>query len=179
MIMETKMARNEIRNDGSGPYAIFYCALCSKEFRSNPNVASEVTKGVGQGLFKGLLRAIPVVGYDVSNAVGSASGKTAMNQKQLEKAWAEVSANFHQCGTCGKFVCDSDWNAESDSCSEHAGAQAGVTCTQCGAQVKGAKFCPNCGAKIEEPKPISTKCSACGTEAKGAKFCPNCGAKMP
>jgi hypothetical protein len=179
MIMATKMARNEIRNDGAGPYAVFYCDICSKEFRSNPDVASEVKKGVGQGLMKGLLRSIPVVGYDVAGAVGSATGKAEMNAKQLERAWNQVSDNFHECGTCGKYVCDTDWNADTDTCTAHGGAQATRNCTQCGAQVTGgAKFCPNCGAKVEEPKPIATICPSCGTEAKGAKFCPNCGAKM-
>jgi predicted amidophosphoribosyltransferase len=41
----------------------------------------------------------------------------------------------------------------------------------------GAKFCSECGGKIEAPR--SRFCSNCGTEAgPGAKFCPGCGTKQ-
>lgn len=51
----------------------------------------------------------------------------------------------------------------------------------CGNVCKGA-FCPECGAKKPEPKPVPVpngpwKC-ACGSTNKG-NFCPECGAKRP
>ena len=48
------------------------------------------------------------------------------------------------------------------------------TCPKCGAAVKkGAKFCPECGAKL------AAVCPKCGAEVKpGAKFCPECGNKL-
>ena len=48
----------------------------------------------------------------------------------------------------------------------------------CGNTVSG-NFCPNCGAKKPEPKPVegSWKCS-CGATANG-KFCPECGKPKP
>ena len=48
----------------------------------------------------------------------------------------------------------------------------------CGADVSG-NFCPQCGAKKPEPKPMGNtwKC-ACGAEVSG-NFCPECGAKRP
>ena len=48
----------------------------------------------------------------------------------------------------------------------------------CGNTVSG-NFCPNCGAKKPEPKPVegSWKCS-CGAMANG-KFCPECGKPKP
>lgn len=51
--------------------------------------------------------------------------------------------------------------------------QAG--CPQCGAAITpGAKFCPECGSKLQEKK----FCSECGAALTvGAKFCPDCGAK--
>jgi RNA polymerase subunit RPABC4/transcription elongation factor Spt4 len=53
-----------------------------------------------------------------------------------------------------------------------------VSCPTCHASVPaGAKFCPECGSKIETPK--SAFCAQCGTSlSPGAKFCPNCGAKV-
>ncbi len=56
-------------------------------------------------------------------------------------------------------------------------AQNTVKCEKCGAKVKeGAKFCPECGNKMEQEK---VKCPECGAEvAKNAKFCPECGKKL-
>ena len=56
-------------------------------------------------------------------------------------------------------------------------AQNTVKCEKCGAKVKeGAKFCPECGNKMEQEK---AKCPECGAEvAKNAKFCPECGKKL-
>lgn len=60
-----------------------------------------------------------------------------------------------------------------------AQAAAGWICS-CGQSGISGKFCPNCGAKKPEPKPIgdSWKCPSCGTDVSG-KFCPECGAKKP
>jgi len=58
-----------------------------------------------------------------------------------------------------------------------AAAAAMVACPKCGQpNPAGAKFCSNCGTKMQaEPK----KCPKCNFEvAPGAKFCPNCGNKL-
>lgn len=83
-------------------------------------------------------------------------------------------------------------------------AQASIACPSCGASVgANAKFCPECGTKIERlaeneiicpscgqktakgkfcqecGTPLIRKCTGCGAElAGGAKFCPECGAKQ-
>jgi hypothetical protein len=49
-----------------------------------------------------------------------------------------------------------------------------ATCSNCGADVKGAKFCPECGTAVKR----TTKCGKCRAETNGAKFCPECGAKQ-
>jgi hypothetical protein len=47
-------------------------------------------------------------------------------------------------------------------------------CGQCGADVGGAKFCPECGAATVAAK---VACGKCNAEMKAsAKFCPECGA---
>lgn len=60
-----------------------------------------------------------------------------------------------------------------------APAAAGVTCPNCGQPVaNGAKFCSNCGTKIEIPAGPKF-CPECGTKLEpGTKFCPNCGTKI-
>jgi membrane protease subunit (stomatin/prohibitin family) len=51
-----------------------------------------------------------------------------------------------------------------------------VPCVKCGAQLReGAKFCSECGSSQEKQK-----CTNCEAElAPGAKFCPECGTKSP
>lgn len=55
-------------------------------------------------------------------------------------------------------------------------ASDSITCPACRTQLpKGARFCFNCGGKVEE----ELLCPDCGTRlVKGAKFCFNCGRKM-
>ena len=57
-----------------------------------------------------------------------------------------------------------------------APAESGWKCS-CGATATG-KFCPECGAKKPEPKPVGGWKCACGATATG-NFCPECGAKKP
>ncbi len=40
----SRMPRYDIRNDGAGPYAIFYCDVCSREFRSQPDLAKRIAR---------------------------------------------------------------------------------------------------------------------------------------
>ena len=56
-------------------------------------------------------------------------------------------------------------------------ASAG-TCPNCGQPLApGAKFCGNCGTKVE--KPAAKFCPECGAKIEGgAKFCPECGHKL-
>ncbi len=57
--------------------------------------------------------------------------------------------------------------------------EAQIKCPSCGHEVKkGAKFCPECGAKIVVA-PTKKFCPNCGKEITGSgKFCPECGAKL-
>jgi membrane protease subunit (stomatin/prohibitin family) len=59
-----------------------------------------------------------------------------------------------------------------------AAVGAGLVCGGCRAPVSaGAKFCPECGNKIEAPR--SRFCPECGAEVgPSAKFCPGCGTKQ-
>lgn len=62
-------------------------------------------------------------------------------------------------------------------------AQPSIACPGCSAQLPAtAKFCANCGTKIEAPPPppqpeAGGHCPACGAPASG-KFCANCGNQM-
>ena len=75
------------------------------------------------------------------------------------------------CPSCGKQN-----NPAAKFCADCGGKMevAKVPCVKCGAQLReGAKFCSECGTSQEK-----TKCANCEYElAAGAKFCPECGTK--
>ena len=67
-----------------------------------------------------------------------------------------------------------DFEEEEDEEFENFSA---LHCNNCGAELaSGTKFCPKCGAKVEEAQKMF--CSQCGNEIMpGAKFCTKCGAR--
>jgi membrane protease subunit (stomatin/prohibitin family) len=76
------------------------------------------------------------------------------------------------CPNCGKQNA-----AGAKFCADCGGKMevAKVPCVKCGAELReGAKFCSECGSSQEK-----AKCSNCQAElAPGAKFCPECGTKV-
>jgi len=52
-------------------------------------------------------------------------------------------------------------------------------CPKCGATLpENAKFCLECGAKVEPPAPPAVVCPKCGAKVAGGKFCLECGAPL-
>jgi hypothetical protein len=240
------MPRYDVRNDGVGPYAVFYCDTCEREYRSQPDVTATIAKDVSRSTMGGLLRNIPLVGGAVADRVENEDPRYtySLTPQQTEKAWAQVKPRFRECPTCLRVVCLSCWDEQSGYCTEDSprkdeiaeaeAEQAGAmikglanafgfgavireageaakqaaantarcskcgafgpagskfctqcggamiqpvkdACPNCGAAVGGAKFCPECGTKIQR---APTNCPSCGADAKGAKFCPECGTKL-
>ena len=49
-------------------------------------------------------------------------------------------------------------------------------CTECGANIDGARFCPSCGKPVQQMNIQPAKCSKCGAELQeGMRFCNQCG----
>ncbi len=72
--MATRMPRYDVRNDGVGSYAVFYCEKCEREFRSTPDVKGTVVKEVGRSALGGLLRSIPTHGSKFCPECGTKVG---------------------------------------------------------------------------------------------------------
>ena len=54
-----------------------------------------------------------------------------------------------------------------------------ILCPGCGAQIpEGAKFCMECGTKIEQLAPNEMICPSCGKKTMKGKFCMECGAPL-
>ena len=189
--MATRMARYDVRNDGAGPYAVFYCDRCSREYRSQPDVAATISQDVGRNVFGGLLRNIPVVGGAVASGVENQNPRYqyTLNQQQLEKAWKQVADVFHECPTCHQLVCNSDWDAQSGFCADDSprkGEIAQAQAEQAAGVVKGLASAFGFGAVMQnasnamkQAADMSARCPKDDTLAKpGTKFCPECGTQM-
>lgn len=189
--MATRMARYDVRNDGIGPYAIFYCDRCSREYRSQPDVKTTIAKDVGRNALGSFLRNIPLVGGAVANSVENDNPRYqySMNEAQVQSAWGQVSEVFHECPTCHQLVCNSDWDSQSGYCSDdsprkgeiaesQAQQAAGVMKGLAGAFGLGDAF-KSIGQAAKQAANSAARCPNDGTlAAPGTKFCPECGAQM-
>jgi double zinc ribbon protein len=185
-----RMPRYDVRNDGVGPYAVFYCDKCYREYRSQPDIQNTITKDVGRAALGGLLRNIPVVGYSVANNVlEDPRYVTSLKPDQLEAAWQQVQENFHECPTCRLIVCPTDWDPQAGFCTEDSPRRAEIAqaqAEQAAGVVKGFAAAFGLGQAVNNLSQAAraaaartAHCSQCGTlGAPGTKFCPKCGGAM-
>ena len=188
----SRMPNYDVRNDGAGPYAIFYCDSCGREVRSTPNIAKAVSQDVGRAALGGLLRKVPLVGGSVAdNMVGEDPRYTLkMDQAALNSAWQQVQEHFRECPTCQRIVCLSDFDTQSGYCNECSPRQdeiAEASGAQAGAAIKGFASAFGLGNVFDQAsqamkkvQELSTaRCPNCNTvAAAGTKFCPECGTAM-
>src|SRR5512142_1996909 len=120
MSVPSRMPRYDVRNDGVGPYAVFYCDKCSREYRSQPDVGNTIANDIGRQAAHNFLRNIPLVGGAVADAaVGQDPRYTnSMNPQQLAAAYKQVADVFHECPTCKQMICQADWDPQSGFCTE-------------------------------------------------------------
>jgi predicted amidophosphoribosyltransferase len=186
-----RMPRYDVRNDGAGPYAVFYCELCDREYRSQPDVKSAVTREVGREAAGGLLRNIPFVGSVASSMATREDPRysQSMTPQQLEAAWQQVEANFRLCPTCGRVVCLPDFDVQAGYCREDSPRKAEIAqaeAEQAAGAVKGFVSALGLGAVFQgvgqaarQAQASMARCPQDGTVAPaGTKFCPNCGSPM-
>lgn len=189
--MATRMARYDVHNDGVGPYAVFYCDRCSREYRSQPNVTETIATDVGRNVLGGFLRKVPVLGGAVASSVDNNNPRYqySLTPQQVEAAWKQVADVFHECPTCHQLVCNSDWDTQSGFCADDSprkGEIAEAQAQQAAGVVKGLASAFGFGAVIQnaaeaakKATELSARCPKDGTLAKpGTKFCPECGAVM-
>ena len=192
MTEPSRMPRYDIRNDGIGPYAVFYCETCDREYRSQPEVGATIAQDVGRKAVGGLLRNIPLVGRTIADNVTGEDPRysTNLTPQQLEKAWGQVKDRFRECPTCLRIVCLSDFDEQSGFCTEDSPrrneiAEAGAE--QAGAMIKGFASALGLGAVVKQATVAASqaqasvvRCPKDGTVAPvGTKFCPECGGPMP
>jgi uncharacterized OB-fold protein len=185
------MPRYDVRNDGIGPYAVFYCEVCNREYRSQPEIGATIAQDVGRKALGGLIRNVPMVGRTIANNVTGPDPRysTNLTSQQLDKAWAQVSDRFRECPTCLQVLCLSDWDETSGYCNEDTPRRqeiAEAQAEQAGVMLKGFANALGIGGAIKEAtsamKQATTNVARCPKDgtvaAAGTKFCPECGSPM-
>jgi hypothetical protein len=185
-----RMPRYDIRNDGVGPYATFYCDKCYREFRSQADIGNTIANNVGKAALGGFLRNIPVVGYAAANSVQDSRYSTNLTPQQLDAAWQQVAQHFHECPVCQMVVCPSDWDAQSEHCTEDSPRRAEIAqaqAEQAAGIAKGFATAFGLGGALggigqaaqAAAQAGLAHCSQChAPAAAGTKFCPRCGGAM-
>ena len=194
-----RMPQHTVQNEGYGPYVIFNCERCNREYRSTPNVGSTIAQDTGRGVLGGLLRNIPVVGGAVANQVENNQDRyrTSMSQQELDAAWAQVDQNFRECPTCHTVVCIPDFDEISGFCvqcsprgqqiaeaqaQQAAGVVKGIadafglsdTMRQAAAQAQARRMAQAAAVAA------GLTCTQCHSPIPpGQKFCGTCGAPAP
>ena len=203
----TRKAPYSVYNDGTGPYAMFTCESCGRDYRAQPILVEEVTQTITKSAFGGLLRNIPIVGNAAANQVDGDRYRNTLTNDELEKAWAEVKVNFAECQSCRRVVCIPDFDMASGFCKEDSprseelqardAQQAGAAAAGFMSGIANAFGIPDAmkAAAAQQaaagvaaaPAPAAAPgaapaaaCASCGgTLATGAKFCANCGTPVP
>lgn len=187
----SRMPRYDVRNDGTGPYAIFYCDQCSREFRSQPNLGGTIASNIGQDITGGLLRKIPLFGDALANNAERNDPRYVydLTSQQLAEHWNQVKHNFRECTTCNQIVCLSDFDDQAGFCNQdspRATQIAEARGQQAGAALKGIAGAFGLGAAFEQAGRAAqqamsqvARCPSCSAIANpGTKFCPECGTPM-
>lgn len=190
----SRMPNYDVKNDGAGPYVVFYCDCCGREFRGTPDVIGSVGQDIGRQAASGLLRKIPLFGNAVADSVTGEDPRYSLKltQAQIDTQWKKVQVNFRHCPTCDRIVCLSDFDTRSGFCKEDSPRTneiAEAEGAQAGAAIKGFANAFGLGGFVEQAAQAAetaarsagqlAKCPKDGTlAAPGTKFCPECGAQM-
>jgi ribosomal protein L32 len=190
----SRMPRYDIRNDGIGPYAVFYCETCEREYRSQPDVAATLKQDISKDVAGGLLRKVPLFGGAIANNVVGEDPRYSykMTPEQLNKAWQQVQVQFRECPTCLRIVCLSDFDTQTGFCNSDSPRQSQIAESQgeqAGAAIKGLASAFGLGDVMKNVQQAAktaqnaaaqaARCPNDGTlAAPGTRFCPECGTAM-
>ena len=194
----TRMPRYDVRNDGMGPYAIFYCEECDREFRSQPDLKNTISTDITRKAASDLLRKVPLFGGALAENVAGQDPRYiyTLSTDQLQAHWNQVKDRFRECPTCMKVVCISDFDEQAGFCNEDSPRKNEITesrAEQAGAALKGIANAFGLGDTFKQAgesmkqaaqaaQQASQKMARCPNDgtlaAPGTKFCPECGTAL-
>ena len=186
-----RMPHYDTRNDGVGPYAVFYCDVCSREYRSQPDVAGTLAKDIGRDTASNALRNIPLFGRAISDSLMGQDPRYtySLTTQQVQSAWQQVQGYFRECPTCHQILCLSDFDEQTGFCREDSPRRAEISeaqAQQAAGMVKGFASVFGLGDVLKGAAEAAKRAAAAtahcpqdGTlAAAGTKFCPECGSPM-
>jgi len=121
-----RLPRYDVQNDGAGPYAVFYCDKCGRDFRTEPAIDAGSVQVIGRSAIEDLLREIPVVGSAIAGNIEDPRYQHTLSLDQVRGAWEQVRELLHECPTCHMIVCPTDWDAQSGYCNEDSPRRATI-----------------------------------------------------
>ncbi len=172
----------------------FYCDICREGYKTKFIESKTYKKGK---LFKGLGSLLSTaaqmtgkydLGYGIergADVIGEKfEGMSPEWHKEHEAAFElaqnEAKGHFHRCPKCTKWVCENDWNEQTNLCVECAPREAVEV-----AAAKAEKMVADIKEKAAgtqiftgEIESKQTLCPQCGKPAGEGKFCNNCGATL-
>lgn len=198
MAASSRMPRYTVSNDGAGPYAIFYCESCDREFRSQPDLKQTIQTDIGRKMAGDLLRKVPLFGHTLAENVAGEDPRYVYNltPDQLKGHWEQVKDRFRECPTCQRVVCISDFDEQAGYCNDDSPRRNEISesrATQAGAAVKGfmsafglgdavgqiGQAAQQAGQAAQQAAQKMAHCPNDGTlAAPGTRFCPECGSAM-
>lgn len=186
-----RMPRYDVRNDGIGPYAAFYCDVCQREYRSQPDVGNTIAKDIGRQVAGDTLRRIPLFGHAMADNLTGQDPRYiyTLTPQQLDTAWRQCQQYFRECPTCHQIVCMSDFDELSGFCREDSPRREDIAraeAEQAAGVAKGIASVFGFGDVIKHAADAAQRasnqlaqCPNDGTlAAAGTKFCPECGSPM-
>lgn len=198
MAIPGRMPRYTVQNDGAGPYAIFYCECCEREFRSQADIKNSIQTDIGRRVAGDLLRKVPLFGGALAENVAGEDPRYVytLTAAQLQAHWNQVKDRFRECPTCKQVVCISDFDEQAGFCNEDSPRRNEISesrAEQAGSAVKSfmnafglggamqqiGDAAQQAGQAAERAVQTMARCPADGTlAAAGTKFCPECGSPM-
>jgi hypothetical protein len=184
-----RMPRYDVRNDGAGPYAVFYCEKCDREYRSRPDLGATITQDVTRRAAGGFLRGM--LGSIAADAISGPDPRYSrtLTPQQLDAHWQQVLENYRQCPTCLLTVCLSCFDTQSGYCKDDSPRKAEIAQAQAeqgAAVIKGIANVFGLGEAVKKATEAAqtaqaemARCPKDGTLAPaGTKFCSECGSPM-
>ena len=145
----------------------------TKFFIENISVPEEVQKAIDKRASMGALGdAQKYMQFQAADALRDA----AQNEGGGAGLGAGLGAGFAVGGQMANVFGQQAAGGQGQA--QQGGAAATVSCPSCGKQNQSqAKFCADCGAKMEVAPKVEVPCVKCGAMLReGAKFCSECGA---
>lgn len=153
--------------------------MIAEKFASNEGTMGDIGGAVGGFMMGGAFGgSITEIAREALSTDRIPNGNPPKNTQGSDKTMGgQPNGGFNVDGFFGKQPVQEDNLSAQSTNGNNANEDDSVgSCYECGSPlVKGAPFCPNCGAKQD----VRIVCSNCGKELKpNQKFCPYCGTKQ-